>query len=102
MVDQRLWFDGVADFALAFPPRPWPLCRPPEENPRLPDRPSVPFALAAVLALAGLASCASDPGGAPARGPRPTVFLSPAGKPFRAEAGKPYPVSAWFAEADAG
>jgi hypothetical protein len=31
---------------------------------------------------------------------RPTLFLSPAGEPFHADAGKPYPVSVWFAQAD--
>jgi hypothetical protein len=31
----------------------------------------------------------------------PTLFLSPAGEPFHADAGKPYPVSVWFAQADA-
>ena len=36
-----------------------------------------------------------------ARGPRSTLFLSPSGKPFHADAGKPYPVADWFAEADA-
>jgi len=30
----------------------------------------------------------------------PNVFLSPAGKPFRARPDEPYPVAAWFAEAD--
>ena len=34
------------------------------------------------------------------RDTRPTLFLSPAGEPFHADAGKPYPVSDWFAEAD--
>lgn len=34
------------------------------------------------------------------RGP-PNIFISPAGKPYRAGAGDPYPVSAWFAAADA-
>lgn len=41
--------------------------------------------------------------GAPA-GPghfsRGALFISPAGKPFRAQPGEPYPVAAWFAEAD--
>ncbi len=31
----------------------------------------------------------------------PNVFISPAGKPYRAAAGDPYPVAAWFAAADA-
>jgi len=67
-----------------------------------------------------LASCASGPpqdgprgdwGKAPRpprddgeRGPRTPqrqVFISPAGEPFRAEDGAPYPVAAWFAGADA-
>ncbi len=32
--------------------------------------------------------------------PRAQLFISPAGKPFRAPAGQPYPVAVWFAEAD--
>lgn len=32
--------------------------------------------------------------------PRAQLFISPAGKPFRAAPGQPYPVAAWFAEAD--
>lgn len=66
------------------------------------DRLSVLFAFAAALALAGLSACAGDPT-APVRerGPRATLFISPAGKPFHADPGKPYPVAAWFAEADA-
>jgi hypothetical protein len=47
-----------------------------------------------------LGACASD-GGAADRGPRDSLFISPAGKPFRAESGQPYPVAKWFAEADA-
>lgn len=31
----------------------------------------------------------------------PNVFISPAGKPYRARPGEPYPVALWFAEADA-
>jgi hypothetical protein len=49
--------------------------------------------------MLGLGVC-SLAAGAP-REARPTLFLSPAGKPFHADAGKPYPVGAWFAEADA-
>ncbi len=41
-----------------------------------------------------------EPGGPPRR-PRPNLFISPAGEPFRAEPGAPYPVAAWFAGADA-
>lgn len=33
-------------------------------------------------------------------GPVEQLFISPAGKPFRAAQGVPYPVSTWFAEAD--
>ncbi|MFZ5670494.1 MAG: hypothetical protein ACOY4K_13460 [Pseudomonadota bacterium] len=33
--------------------------------------------------------------------PRQQVFFSPAGEPFRAEPGAPYPSTAWFARADA-
>jgi hypothetical protein len=41
------------------------------------------------------------PGGG-RHGPRlPNVFLSPAGKPYRARPGESYPVDIWFAEADA-
>jgi len=52
----------------------------------------------AVAALLG--ACVGDPD-RQAPGPHPTLFISPAGKPFRAAAGRPYPVAAWFAEADA-
>jgi hypothetical protein len=61
--------------------------------------------------LIGLAACASDdrPGppdrgfrreGRESPGPRPSLFVSPAGEPFRAEPGEPYPVAAWFKAAD--
>lgn len=49
----------------------------------------------------------SIPGGGPREPPPPPgppplqVFISPAGEPFRAEPGAPYPVAAWFARADA-
>jgi hypothetical protein len=39
-------------------------------------------------------------GGRP-RMPHRQVFISPAGEPFRADPGQPYPVAAWFAGADA-
>jgi hypothetical protein len=32
---------------------------------------------------------------------RPSLFISPAGEPFRAGPGQPYPSAAWFARADA-
>lgn len=40
-----------------------------------------------------------DPEGGPH--PRGALFVSPAGEPFRAGPGDPYPVSVWFAGADA-
>jgi Ca2+-binding EF-hand superfamily protein len=70
----------------------------------------------AIVALLGpalcLAACASDdhPGrregrrddGDSAPPPaRPALFVSPAGEPFRAGPGEPYPVAVWFRRADA-
>jgi hypothetical protein len=43
---------------------------------------------------------ADENDGAP-RPPHRQLFISPAGEPFRAEPGAPYPVAAWFAGADA-
>lgn len=60
-------------------------------------RPSSVSALVLILGFGVLGVAAA----APKEAARPTLFLSPAGKPFHADAGKPYPVSAWFAEADA-
>ncbi|WP_158915059.1 hypothetical protein [Caulobacter sp. S45] len=66
-----------------------------------------PFSvLASILALGALSACASDGaghggGGRGPQGPLPNVFISPEGKPFHAPNGAPYPVGAWFAEADA-
>ncbi|MBI1685409.1 EF-hand domain-containing protein [Caulobacter hibisci] len=87
---------------------------------------ALPFLAIAALSLAACASGPSDgppggpqggPGGRPGFGPPPgeggprgpggpggggkQVFISPAGEPFRAEGGQPYPVAAWFAGADA-
>ena len=68
--------------------------------------------LTAALALT-LTACAGDPPEGPRRGPPPgedgpgprgggqQLFISPAGEPFRAPPGAPYPVAAWFAGADA-
>ena len=39
--------------------------------------------------------------GGPPRRPHPSLFISPAGEPFRAAPGAPYPVAAWFTGADA-
>ena len=36
----------------------------------------------------------------PGMGTRLSLFVSPAGKPFRAQPGQPAPMAAWFAEAD--
>jgi hypothetical protein len=64
-------------------------------------------AILACLAVS-LSACAGDPGrrpqrpggrGAPDKA-RASVFISPAGQPFRAPPGQPYPVGAWFAQAD--
>ncbi len=71
--------------------------------------------LTAVLATS-LAACASAPPEGHGEGPRghggphgegpgpmsgPQLFISPAGEPFRAPPGVPYPVKAWFDGADA-
>ena len=61
-----------------------------------------PLLLSLILASLGLAACESDDHAQPDR-PRgtATLFISPAGKPFHGQVGQPYPVAAWFAEADA-
>lgn len=71
--------------------------------------------LTAVLA-ATLAACASAPPegprgrggpggppgeGGPGPGRGPQLFISPAGEPFRAPPGSPYPIATWFEGADA-
>jgi hypothetical protein len=74
--------------------------------------------VAAALLSVALAACAEDrpsappPPGGPrgegrggppdGEGPprRASLFVSPAGEPFRAEPGAPYPVAAWFIRAD--
>ncbi len=73
------------------------------------------LSLFAALATSCLAACASEPGyqtvgrggfghgggGDSAQdGGLPNTFISPAGKPYRAKDGDPYPVALWFAEAD--
>lgn len=66
------------------------------------------FGALALLVLA--TGCASDPQGPPPEDRRasgraevrlPNVFISPAGEPFRAPRGAPYPSAVWFAGADA-
>lgn len=47
-----------------------------------------------------MAGFGDEDGDGPRR-PREQLFVSPSGKPFRAPPGQPYPVAAWFAEADA-
>jgi hypothetical protein len=59
-----------------------------------------PLPAASLILALSLGACASD-GAKADRGPRDSLFISPAGKPFHAGPGQPYPVSAWFAEADA-
>jgi hypothetical protein len=55
-----------------------------------------------LLAAFGLAlsACASGGQDTAPKGPRSSLFLSPAGEPFRAGPGEPYPVGVWFAQAD--
>jgi len=76
-----------------------------------------PLKLALVAAgVLTLTACASGPppgghdrGPGPGPGPqgdapsapRPQIFISPAGEPFRADGQAPYPVAAWFSGADA-
>jgi hypothetical protein len=59
--------------------------------------------LGLVVGLAGGAAALADsPAAAPTRGPPPgpSLFISPCGQPFRAGPGEPYPVGAWFRQAD--
>jgi hypothetical protein len=63
---------------------------------------------AAAVCLVLLAGCASEQPAPPhggAGGPEhafahASLFISPAGQPFRAAPGEPYPVARWFAQAD--
>ncbi len=59
-----------------------------------------------LLAAIGLAGCAAAdgpprPGQEAGARKLPNLFISPAGQPFRAPHGAPYPVAVWFAGADA-
>ena len=66
---------------------------------------------AMILLCSAVAACATDePAGGPGGGPGgrggpprrlPNVFISPAGEPFRASPGAPYPVVDWFTRSDA-
>jgi Ca2+-binding EF-hand superfamily protein len=65
--------------------------------------------LASASAVLILTACASDDhprrregfrGDEFGGGPRPSLFVSPAGEPFRAPPGAPYPIGAWFTQAD--
>jgi hypothetical protein len=65
------------------------------------------IALPLILAGASVTGCASSGerpdgghGGGGPRGHAPNLFISPAGKPYRAGPDQPYPVATWFAEAD--
>ena len=51
------------------------------------------------LILSGRAVGAPD--GPPSPGGQSVLFISPSGEPFRSRPGEPYPVAAWFAQADA-
>jgi hypothetical protein len=80
-----------------LPPGPCHYAALAEERRVLPHLPTVPFIFAAAVVLGALSA---GVGAAAPREARPTLFLSPAGEPFHADAGKPYPVSDWFAQAD--
>ena len=56
--------------------------------------------LTLVLALAQAAPMPPPPPGEGMRSWREQVFISPAGEPFRVPEGQPYPVAAWFNQAD--
>jgi hypothetical protein len=69
-------------------------------------RRAIPVLAIGLALLAG--ACASDEGPPARRGgpgrepftPLATLFISPSGQPFRSAPGQPYPVAAWFAQAD--
>jgi hypothetical protein len=56
--------------------------------------------LIASLAIAPVAARRPRPPGSSGSIPR-LLFVAPSGKPYRGQPGDPYPVAAWFAEADA-
>jgi len=54
-----------------------------------------------LLALAGALAAGPALGApTPVPAPRPAIFLSPSGEPFRAAPGRPSPFDAWFDQAD--
>lgn len=61
---------------------------------------SIAASLAVALCLLSPAAHADDSSKTP-KGARSTLFISPAGEPFHAGPGRPYPVGQWFAQADA-
>ncbi len=86
-------------------------------HPRYLPLSALAFILAAGLATAASAQMGPPPSGHEQGGRGPggpggphddaihngfgtSIFFSPSGQPFRAKAGEPYPVAAWFAQAD--
>ncbi|MEO8813616.1 MAG: EF-hand domain-containing protein [Caulobacteraceae bacterium] len=65
------------------------------------DRRAMGGLLAAAATVGVLPRLAFADAVPPGGGVWPNVFISPAGKPFRAKADAPYPVVVWFREADA-
>ncbi|NBB64433.1 hypothetical protein GVN18_34815, partial [Pseudomonas sp. ODNR1LW] len=70
------------------------------------------YSLAGIGLLSLVSACAAGPGGRGPHGPeggadgapppqRSEIFVSPYGELFVSEPGEPYPVAAWFADADA-
>lgn len=70
------------------------------------------YSLAGIGLLTLVSACAAGPGGRGPHGPeggpdggpppqRSEIFVSPYGELFVSEPGEPYPVAAWFADADA-
>ena len=53
-----------------------------------------------LMAVLAAVQVSAQPAAAPALMKGPSLFISPSGQPFRAAAGQPYPVAAWFAQAD--
>ncbi len=58
------------------------------------------LSLAACLGLPMTAAAQGPDGAFMVPGQSLNIFISPSGQPFRAKAGEPYPVAAWFAQAD--